>query len=546
VTTRRALSLPVRFLLLVLIVVVAPLSLMGFWLAGTAARSGEELLRSRLRESNARVTAEMASNWLRPRSALLSFGEHPLVQQELERRGAVAHPTASDSASAPTSATVAAAPAELRDRFDSLSEAVVELTISDHSQQPIWSFSRGPTALPSFAVRLPLYAPSGGQTLGTLEARLVGDAVLGPGGGLGAALGAVVGVIDPQGGASLRGLPFDPAALESDRFEWDGETWVAERRVLLDPRLDVISAAPLAEFSASFEGAARRGLVFLLGVTLLATLLAAVLTRQMTRSLGQLAVAADGVSRGELSARVPEGGGDEVGRVAQAFNRMAESLRRTLAELSQREALVAVGSFASELAHEVRNPLTAIKVDLQYVEEQLPEGSEARSVQRAALEEVVRLDRTVTGVLQVARSGRIDMEPVDVREPLRAAVRVVEPLAESAAVKLRVDTPDTPLATLGDASALQQLFTNLLVNAVQAVERGGKIDVSGCSAGEAVLVQVRDNGPGMDSEQLKRAREPFFSTKREGTGLGLAIAARIVSAHRAEMRSRARSGEGRW
>jgi two-component system sensor histidine kinase AtoS len=308
--------------------------------------------------------------------------------------------------------------------------------------------------------------------------------------------------------------------------------------------LEIISAAPLAEFAAPFEAAAGQGLGLLLAVALLATVLAAVLTRRMTRSLGQLAVAADAVSRGDLAVRVPAGGGDEVGRVAEAFNGMTESLTRTLAELSQRQALAHVGSFASELAHEVRNPLTSIKLDLQHVEERLPEGSELREVQHGALDEIVRLDRTVAGVLQIARSGRITLKSMEVRGPLLAAAHAAEPLATTVGATLRVNVASAPLTVLGDVNALQQMFTNLLVNATQAVAKGGGIEVRATADADGVLVTIRDDGHGIPPEHLARVREPFFSIRSEGTGLGLAIADRIAAAHQAELTIESEVGGG--
>jgi two-component system sensor histidine kinase AtoS len=523
-----------------LVVVVVPLAYMGYWLSGTAARAGEELLRSRLRQTNARVAAELAANWISSRSALLSFAEGAPVQQMLEeRRG-------------PTLAGVGGSvargddkpPPELIASVAELPAHVLELTLRDSDGTPVWSVTRAASQLPTFGVSVPIYRREGGDPDGVVEARLLGEAVLGQQGLQGAAAGAVVAVLDPEDGASLRVLPLDPAALADERFQWDGETWVAERRVLVDPRLDIISAAPLAEFSTPFEAAAGRGLGLLLAVALAATALAALLTRRMTGSLGRLAQAADAVSRGDLAVRVDVGRGDEVGRVAEAFNGMTESLRRTLRELSQREGLALVGSFASELAHEVRTPLTSIKLDLQHVEELLPEGSELRDVQRSALEEIARLDRTVGGVLQIARSGRIALEPLDVRDPLLAATHAIEPLAEHAGATVRVDVPSAPLVIPGDRDALQQLFTNVLANAAQAVGEGGTIDVHAAADGGVVVVTVHDNGAGISPEHLARVREPFFSTRPQGTGLGLAIADRVAAAHQAELRIESAPAQG--
>jgi signal transduction histidine kinase len=264
----------------------------------------------------------------------------------------------------------------------------------------------------------------------------------------------------------------------------------------------------------------------------------------MTRSLSDLAHAADAVRGGDLGARVPGGGPDEVGRVAEAFNEMTQSLRRTLTELSQREALARVGSFAAELAHEVRNPLTSIKLDLQHVEERLPEGSELREVQRGALDEIGRLDRTVSGVLQIARSGRISLDAVDVRDSLLAAARAVEPLVREAGATLRAELGAAPLIVRGASSELQQLFTNLMVNAAQAIRPGGSIEARAWLDGESVIVVIEDDGRGIPSEHLARVREPFYSTRPEGTGLGLAIADRIAAAHRAAMTIESEPGRG--
>lgn len=527
---KRSLSLPARFVLLVLFVVVVPLGVMGYWLAFTAARSGEELLRSRLRQSNARVAAEIGGNWLGLRSQLLAFADHEAVQRGL--------------GSAPAAGQSLSPPAELEARFDSLPVEVTELTLRDAEGRDVWQFGDRPTLVPTFAVQLPLSARRGGQRIGTLQARIPGSAVLDDEGSGSATVGAVVAVLDPAEGGSLRGLPFDPSLLAEERFVWEEENWVAEQRILLDPALVVISAAPLAEFAAPFEAAGRRGLSVLLLVALAATALAALITRRMTRSLAELAVAADAVSRGDLSARVREERLDEVGRVAQAFNRMAERLNSTLSELSHREALAAVGSFASELAHEVRNPLTAIKVDLQHVEEQLPGGSELRSVQRSAVAQVDRLDRTVAGVLQIARSGQVILESVDLRDPVMSAAHAVESIARSSGAVVRVEATRVPLMVQGDQDALQRLFMNLLANALQASANGGVVQLSLEGVADEATVTIRDEGSGIPADQLSRVREPFFSTRPEGTGLGLTIASRIAAAHQAGLRIESEVGRG--
>jgi signal transduction histidine kinase len=260
---------------------------------------------------------------------------------------------------------------------------------------------------------------------------------------------------------------------------------------------------------------------------------AVLLTGRMTRSLRDLAAAAAAVSNGDLEQQVENPGVDEVGRVARAFNSMTKSLRRTLGELASRESLAAVGEFAASLAHEIRNPLTSVRVDLQAVEERLPDEPDLRVRLESALAEIDRLNLTVEDTLQVARRGQIGAEAVDLWDPLRAAVRAARPGFESRNATLTLETgPEQPTPTVvrGDAGALEQLYLNVIQNAAQALDSGGKAIVRVTQEDRTALVTVHDDGLGIPEEALDRIFDPLFSTKKGGTGLGLTIARRIARA----------------
>jgi signal transduction histidine kinase len=358
-----------------------------------------------------------------------------------------------------------------------------------------------------------------------------------------AAAGTVLAAFDVEG-TSLFALPFDPALLVDRRFRWGGDVWLTRRLELREPPLLLVAAAPLGPFTGPFRRAAGRGALVFASTALAAVALAAALTARMTRSIERLAAAAERVAAGELDVRLATGS-DEVGRAAVAFNHMTENLRRTLRQLGEREALAAVGEFAAALAHEIRNPLTSIRIDLQLVEERLPRDSAVREIQSAALDSVRRLDATVHGALDVARSGRIQQSRIDLLKPLRAAVHAAAPeLARRHAHLSQPPGDAAPLHVRGDESALERVFLNLLLNTTRAIAESGRVDIAAGEEDGDAVVRIGDDGPGIPPAVLPRVFEPFFTTRADGTGLGLAIAHRIVSAHGGRIRIDSSPGAG--
>jgi signal transduction histidine kinase len=535
-----SLSLRSKLILIVLGGAVLPLALLGLWLNRTAERSGEELLRARLGTSLGQVVDEIGLRWLSGRSQLLRLAECSAVQTALR----------DDS---PSQAAEYAAQAELEGLFAGMRDAVESATVADAGGAVGWRVpadgppTSGVTTLanPALPVRLGIYDNATGERLGSLDARVSMSSLLPGGAGWGGVSGSVLAVFDPSTGASLLPLSIDPVLFARESFVWGEEPWLTVRHTLHEPPMDLVLAAPLTPFTEPFQQAARRNLWIVAIVALAVVALVTLLTRRTTRALVRLATAAEAVSEGDLERKVEDAPGDEVGRVARAFNSMTESLRDTLRELSQRQALAAVGEFAASLAHEVRNPLTSIRVDLQRVEEKLPDESDARDLLDRALGEIERVDRSVTGALRVARSGSVTLEPVDIRAPLEAAVHSAAPELKAHGGTLEIDLGGAdPLWVKGDAPALEQLFLNLLLNAAQALDEGGRVEVSVARHAGGVSISIRDTGRGIPLDNIGRIFEPFYSTRPEGTGLGLAIAQRIATAHGGDLEVESSPGAG--
>jgi signal transduction histidine kinase len=509
----RALSLRTRLLLIPLVGAILPLAIFGGWLANSISRSAEELLRARLEESLHRVATGVGARWVSRRADLLTVGDDEAVQQWLRAE-------ATDTR------------VDFGNTAERLKSAVQSVTLRPADRALEWQLLTNQADDPTFTVSVDMFERSSGRRLGALEAQMRIASLVPSNAAWTAGAGTVLGVIDVATGASLLPLPFDPELITLDRFEWSGEQWLAVRRRLHEPALELVAASPISPFAQPFETATRQGFIALIIVATLAAIATTLLTRRTTDSLRELADAATTIAAGQYGANVSVAEGpDEVGRVAHAFNSMSASLRRTLDQLSERQSLAAVGEFAATLAHEVRNPLTAIRIDLQRLEEKLPDDPAARAPAARALQTLSRLDATVTGALRVARSGQATLGRIDVRDPLRAAIHDAMPEIHTRAIQFSEALPAEPTWVMGDGAALYQLFFNLLLNAAQATPANGAVDVSLSRSPEGMAVRVRDSGPGIAADATEQVFAPFYTTKPGGTGLGLAIARRIATAH---------------
>ncbi|HSM03919.1 MAG TPA: ATP-binding protein [Longimicrobiales bacterium] len=539
-----SLSFRSRILLTVLVVSVVPLALVGLWLTGTAQRSGQELLRVRLEEALDQAVTRIGTNWLRQRSDLLFLAEERTVQRVLRERLGIGDPAAGGDGG--VSGGVAAPPARLDTLFRELDAAVLRVRVEDLEGNELWTLRR-PEPPPGATLRqiLPVHSRFPSEDLGRLVVDLEFAGLL-SGGAMSTPLaGLVLGAVAPGGTTPLLPVPFDPSLMAEERFSWGRDDWLTRRRSVTEPAVTLVAAAPLSPFAAPFEEAARQGLWWIGLVASAGLLVTYVLTRRMTASLEELASTAEAVSRGELEVRIDDAGEDEVGRVAQAFNAMTASLRLTLRELANRERLAAVGEFAATLAHEVRNPLTAIRIDLQRVEESLPPDSPLREAQARALREIGRLDATVSETLEVARTGSWRPGGVSLGPVLAAAAAAAEPaFAERSAILESGPWTDSELSVEGDERALEQLFLNLLLNAAQALDGGGRAWIEVKEGETELAVAVHDSGRGIDPADRDRIFDPLYTTRADGTGLGLTVVRRIVDEHEGRIELESDVGRG--
>ena len=254
------------------------------------------------------------------------------------------------------------------------------------------------------------------------------------------------------------------------------------------------------------------------------------LARRVTRPLQSLAESLPLVGTEQELPALPVMRHDEIGQLARTLTRTHHSLRdeRERRRVAERQALL--GRMASSLAHEVRNPVAAIRLHAQLLEHAAP--AEA-AVSRSLIEsEAERIETLVGQWLSHAKPAPLVRAAVNLTELVQQAVRLMEPQAKHAQVSLDYAPPAGPPVVIhADGHRLRQVVGNLLLNAIQAMPRSGRVTVSLLDSGPTVALVIEDEGPGFSTTALARIGEPFFSEKEGGMGLGLTVVREICEAH---------------
>jgi signal transduction histidine kinase len=217
-----------------------------------------------------------------------------------------------------------------------------------------------------------------------------------------------------------------------------------------------------------------------------------------------------------------------------------------------RDRLAAVGKMAAVIAHEVKNPLAGIEVMAGLLRRKIPDAPDAQAVLTDIITEAKMANAIVQEVLDFVRPIRLQVERTAVADAVQGAIHLAETKARRGGVDVQIRLADGLPEIQADQYQLMQLFTNLLMNAYEAMGGTGRIAITGhrvrledgADGREAVLVDVTDDGPGIPPEVSEKVFDPFFTTKPQGSGLGLAVVRKIVDAHDGRIDLRPAPGRG--
>lgn len=305
---------------------------------------------------------------------------------------------------------------------------------------------------------------------------------------------------------------------------------------------------PSEEFGSE-AGAIRGRVIQVVIITLIITLLGvSVLSYNLLRPVRRLVAATQRMAAGDLDQEIPVRSRDELGDLTRSFNRMVGNLARIQQELVRSEKLISLGRLSAGVAHEIRNPLNAMKGAMVHLQQRWGHEPLIRQYTQLVSEEVDRLNRVVSDFLYFSKQSPPRLEPTDLNAVVLGTQRLLADKAAQAGVEFVNELdPTLPEARL-DAHQMEQVFLNLILNAIEAMAEGGRIvfstsrqEVGGRTVARVV---VADDGAGIDEADLPNVLDPFFTTKDGGTGLGLPLSLGIVEGHGGSLNLQSRPGGG--
>lgn len=279
-----------------------------------------------------------------------------------------------------------------------------------------------------------------------------------------------------------------------------------------------------------------RLLIFLfLFMTLVISLISGnIMTLKLVKPILRLKKEVDIVPKKDLGYRINTPSDDELGELAKSFNSMISELEDKMREHVRLSRLAATGELSAMLAHEIKNPLNSIQGAASYINENF-KGSLITEFVTIITEEVLRINRLITNLLNFAKPTTPQMSFSDINSVVNSTADLVSKMYKDKDVRIDISLDTTTPLILIDQNQIKQVLLNLLINALDATERGGTVRISTEAMNGNIRVCVADSGKGINKEDIDRIFDPFFTTKTIGTGLGLTIAQKIVKEHGGDM-----------
>jgi len=288
-------------------------------------------------------------------------------------------------------------------------------------------------------------------------------------------------------------------------------------------------------------------LVGIVGATLLA--------RRITGPIKKLVDGTVKISKGDFSHKIDIISQDEIGNLAHSFNRMSNELfqaRERIEEanrkLIQAEKLASIGRISATIAHEIRNPLTSVKLNIQKLLQSVQLDEMEEENLKISQQGISEIEKFIKEFLDFTRVSELKFDQFSIEQILEESIKMMRDFLDQKKILLEKNSQAGLPSAFVDGDKLRQVFLNILRNAYEAVDEEGKISINLSLVEEEdarkIRINISDNGRGIPEEDWENIFEPFYTTKSAGTGLGLAIARKIVEQHRGSIKVIKKEGKG--
>jgi signal transduction histidine kinase len=277
------------------------------------------------------------------------------------------------------------------------------------------------------------------------------------------------------------------------------------------------------------------GGIVLLGIVAM-SLAGFLIARTITAPVERLVNAAVSVAEGDFNGRVTVDTRDEIGVLAESFNQMIERIKDSEKKLIESEKLAAAGRMAAGFAHEIRNPLTSIKMMGQVLHGRLKGQQDKQEILDQFIKEIDRLDRIIQEMINRARPTDLAKKLCSINVHVEEVTVIAREGLSAQNINLSLDLSNELPEIYMDPEKIKQVLWNLVLNAKEAMPKGGILEiVTGLSDNRFVNITVRDSGSGIQPDNISELFQPFFTTKPEGVGLGLTMSLKIIEQHGGEL-----------
>lgn len=291
-----------------------------------------------------------------------------------------------------------------------------------------------------------------------------------------------------------------------------------------------------------------------IGLTLFSFLVSIIIGLRIFSSIKpikRLAQVVQEIGRGELLPKVEIKSKDEIGFLAQEINKMGRALIEREERLLRAERLAVIGRMASQVTHEIRNPLSALNLNSELLEDDIKAleldevtKQELLKTVREIKNEILRLVDITQQYLEYARLPSPRKEETDISELLSSLVTLVTPELKKRNIELQVEGGGGLPTVYVDSSQIKQALLNLIKNSWEVMPNGGKIIIRSFVSNGYLAISIKDTGPGISKELQEKIFSPFYTTKERGTGLGIPLANQIVMEHKGKIELISSPGEG--